>query len=96
MNKCKIATWVLCALCISSFASQVAMAEEVTHIISGKVEGVNHGEIVSYKGIPYAKPPVGELRWRAPQPVEPWQGCLMLQNSAMTVCNCLSRVMQLL
>jgi para-nitrobenzyl esterase len=32
------------------------------------------GAVRIFKGIPYAKPPVAELRWRPPQPVEPWSG----------------------
>lgn len=32
------------------------------------------GNIAVFKGVPYAKPPVGPLRWRPPQPLEPWQG----------------------
>ena len=30
--------------------------------------------ITVFRGVPYAKPPVGELRWRAPQPAEDWEG----------------------
>jgi para-nitrobenzyl esterase len=41
---------------------------------SGLLEGVNVSGIRTFKGIPFAQPPVGDLRWREPQPVKPWQG----------------------
>ena len=40
--------------------------------ITGVVEEAAGGEIWTFKGIPYAAPPVGDLRWKPPQPVEPW------------------------
>ena len=41
---------------------------------SGKISGVQEAGYTVFKGIPYAKPPVGDLRWKAPEPVEPWNG----------------------
>ncbi|MBC8161563.1 MAG: carboxylesterase/lipase family protein [Roseiflexaceae bacterium] len=40
---------------------------------SGALQGAIEQEIVAFKGIPYAAPPVGDLRWRAPQPAAAWQ-----------------------
>ncbi|POT55242.1 carboxylesterase [Citrobacter amalonaticus] len=39
----------------------------------GKLMGIVQDDIHIWRGIPYAAPPTGELRWRAPQPVTPWQ-----------------------
>jgi para-nitrobenzyl esterase len=41
---------------------------------SGRVEGNYENGQWAFKGIPYAAPPVGRLRWGAPQPVKPWDG----------------------
>ncbi len=42
----------------------------------GVLEGVisPDGKVRTFKGIPYAAPPIGPLRWKAPQPVQPWNG----------------------
>ena len=43
-------------------------------IASGQLVGEQHGDVRVFRGIPYAAPPVGELRWKPPQPLEAWNG----------------------
>lgn len=42
----------------------------------GKIQGVTGEHAWIYKGVPYAKPPVGDLRWRAPEKPDAWEGVL--------------------
>ena len=44
----------------------------LVHLDSGPITGAQRANIWSYKGIPYAAPPVGNLRWKPPQPVAAW------------------------
>jgi para-nitrobenzyl esterase len=68
-----------CFLCLVPLAvaqtPNAAAAGRVVKIDSGMVSGkpVSEG-VTSYLGIPYAAPPVGDLRWREPQAVKPWTG----------------------
>ena len=43
-------------------------------IQTGKIEGKQDGAVRTFLGIPYAAPPVGDLRWKAPQPAAKWSG----------------------
>lgn len=49
---------------------------------AGPVQGLVSGRMRSFRGIPFASPPVGPLRWRAPQPVAPWTVPLQADRQA--------------
>ncbi len=55
---------------------KVISALTTISIKSGMIAGVSNstGDVTAFKGIPYAAPPIGDLRWKAPQPVNSWQG----------------------
>ena len=48
--------------------------EPTVELSSGRLSGTFEGSLSAFRGIPYARPPIGPLRFAAPQPPEPWTG----------------------
>lgn len=73
-----------CASCSSAPTAQ--LADNQAQTLAGIVEGQLDGDIVIYRGVPFAAAPVGDLRWREPQPVQPWDSirpCLEFGDDPM-------------
>lgn len=69
----------LCAglIALASIAmppARSATASLEVRVDGGEIRGALERNVIAYKGIPYAAPPVGVLRWAPPQPVKPWKG----------------------
>ena len=80
---------VLAALAFAKPASAAPRTEVRTE--SGLVAGVVADGVISWKGVPYAAPPIGELRWRAPRPVAAWTGVREATPTPTTACSSPSR-----
>lgn len=85
MKKLNVLT-VTAVLAISAaFGMTCTAAEAEQNVVEttyGKVQGINntvegYEDVVEFRGIPYAAPPVGELRWKAPQDPEAWEDVLV-------------------
>ena len=72
----RIALTVIAALVVITAVFVHAMVPEQVRIDSGLVAGTASGQptVRVFKGIPFAAPPLGENRWKAPQPVAKWDG----------------------
>ncbi|MBN1925196.1 MAG: carboxylesterase family protein [Prolixibacteraceae bacterium] len=79
MKKFAFTLLVVLAIANSLFSQPVTLVRVTGGMINGYIED----SLVIYKGIPYAAPPVGELRWKPPQPVNPWDGVLEADEFAL-------------
>ena len=63
--------------CVGALATRSEEQQPIVKVKGGLLEGIHFGaepNAAAFLGIPYSSPPIGDLRWRAPQPVPQWAG----------------------
>src|SRR5438045_4830966 len=65
---------IACSSVAQQPESKASATMPTVHTNYGDLRGITEREVSSFKGIPYAAAPVGEYRWRPPQPFPAWQG----------------------
>jgi para-nitrobenzyl esterase len=59
---------------LAAAACHAAQPAPRVRVAQGVLSGLRAGSVNAFLGVPYAAPPIGSNRWRAPQPVQPWRG----------------------
>src|SRR5262252_7695907 len=76
MNSTNRNRLIILAIMLAMTLTAGALAQDRVKIANGMLEGVSDkgSGVRSFKGIPFGEPPVGDFRWKPPQPVKNWQG----------------------
>ena len=74
----------LVALIVVGGATLARTINEPIRVEGSLLQGTVEEGLTIYRGIPYPAPPVGDLRWRAPQPVPKWNGVRMANERIRT------------
>ncbi len=74
MNRPIICLLAIAATFVVFSSAWAAPSAPRVKTLSGAVEGKDDGTVRAFLGIPYAQPPVGDLRWKAPVPAAKWEG----------------------
>jgi para-nitrobenzyl esterase len=70
----RLAAVTLLASSAFGYCATAAPFNVTVRVEDGVLAGALDSDVLSFKGIPFAAPPLGNLRWRAPQPAAHWQG----------------------
>jgi len=82
MNSIKVLGTLACVLCLGQASARSALAQvnsagsnPIASVSTGQLRGsLTEDGVAAFKNIPFAKPPVGDLRWREPVPAKSWTG----------------------
>ncbi len=75
-------SFLFAAIVFFSISSCTTLPPNQVKVEQGFVQGIIENDLTVFKGIPFAAPPVGELRWKAPQPAANWDTVLLANKYA--------------